>query len=64
MVMVKVMQINWKTSGLGFCGLLTSVGALGTDLLSGNYSTIVMHLPAIAASLGLMFAKDSTAAVK
>jgi len=53
------MKTNWKTTALGICGLLTSVGLLGTDVLQGNYNTISVHIPAIATSLGLLFAKDA-----
>ena len=58
--MVASMSVNWKTSALGICGLLTALGSLGSDVLSGNFATVAIHLPAIAASLGLLFAKDST----
>ena len=57
--MVQAITTNWKTTALGICGLLTSVGMLGSDVLSGNFATITMHLPAIAASVGLLFAKDA-----
>lgn len=53
------MQTNWKTTALGVCGLLTSLGSLGSDVLAGNFGTISLHLPAIAASVGLLFAKDA-----
>jgi hypothetical protein len=50
---------NWKTTALGVCGLLTALGSLGGDMLSGNFATIPMHLPGIAASIGLIFASDA-----
>lgn len=53
------MTKNWKTTALGICGLLTSIGSLGTDVLSGNFTTVPIHLPAIAASIGLLFAHDA-----
>ena len=59
--MVALMSKNWKTTALGICGLMTAVGALGNDCLSGNFASVAIYLPAIASSLGLMFAKDSTA---
>ena len=52
---------NWKTTALGVCGLLTALGSLGGDMIGGNFSTIPMHLPAIAASIGLIFASDAKA---
>lgn len=57
--MLQSMQTNWKTTALGVCGLLTSLGSLGSDVLAGNFGTISLHLPAIAASVGLLFAKDA-----
>jgi hypothetical protein len=57
--MLNAMSTNWKTTALGVCGLLTSLGSLGGDILSGNFTTLATLLPAIAASLGLMFAKDA-----
>ena len=57
--MVQAMTTNWKTTALGICGLLTSLGSLGSDVLGGNLATISLHLPAIAASVGLLFAKDA-----
>lgn len=52
------MKVNWKTTALGICGLLTALGSLGSDMLGGNYATLAIHLPAIAASAGLLFARD------
>ena len=59
--MVQLMQSNWKTSALGVFGLMTAVGSLGTDLLSGHVANIAIYLPTIVTSVGLLFAKDSTA---
>jgi len=50
---------NWKTTALGVCGLLTALGSVGGDMLAGNFSTIPLHLPGIAASIGLIFASDA-----
>ena len=58
--MGQAIKINWKTTALGIFGLLAAVGALGNAALSGDFSTVHAQLPAILASIGLLFAKDST----
>lgn len=49
---------NWKTTAAGVGGFLVALGTLLTTACQGDFSQVAPMLAAIAASVGLIFAKD------
>lgn len=50
---------SWKTTLAGWAAVLTAGGSLLTHVAAGDFSTLMTDITALAAGIGLLFAKDS-----
>lgn len=52
------MQANWKTTVTAIIAIITIIGSVVNDLISGNPVNWGTVIPGIIGALGLIFAKD------